>query len=88
MIGARRDLAGGIAGAANEFLQTVGHAKEGITKGVALGTRQDFHGKVAFGDGHGNAGHFLQIGNHVVEGSSQSTDFVGAVNIDALIEVA
>ncbi len=86
--GTSRDLAGGIARGSNEFLQTVGHAKEGIAESVALGTGHDFHGQVAFGDGHGDTGHFLEIGHHVVEGSGQSTDFVIAVNINVLIEVA
>ena len=48
----------------------------------------DFHGEVAFGNGHGDAGHFFQVGDHIVESSGQSADFVVAMNIDVLIEVA
>ena len=66
----------------------VRHAKEGVAESVALGARHNFHGQVAFGDGHGDAGHFLEVGDHIVEGSRQRADFVVAVNVDVLIEIA
>ncbi len=88
LIGASGDLAGGIAGCPDKFLQAVGHAKEGIAEGVALGSRHDLDSQIAFGDGHRDASHFLKVGDHVVEGGGQSADFVVAVNINVLIEVA
>src|SRR5262249_4042744 len=88
LIAAGGDLGSGIAGGANDFLEAVGHADEGVAEGIALGTRGDFHGEIAFGDGHGNAGHFLQVGDHVVKGGGQGADFVVAVNINVLVEVA
>ena len=66
----------------------MGHAHESIAQGVAFGTRYDFDGQIAFGYGHGDAGHFLQISNHIVEGSGQGANFVVAVNINVLIEIA
>ena len=45
-------------------------------------------GEIAFRDGHGNAGHFFQVRDHIVEGGRQRADFVVAVNVDVLIEVA
>ena len=44
--------------------------------------------KIAFSDGHGYAGHFFQVRDHIVEGGGQRPDFVVAVNVDVLIEVA
>src|SRR5262249_32295911 len=88
LVAAGRDLGSGVARGAHDFLQTVGHADEGIAEGVALGARGDFHGEIAFGDGHGDAGHFFQVGNHVVEGGGQGPDFVVSMNVDVLIEVA
>src|SRR5690348_9648553 len=66
----------------------MGHAKESIAERVALGARDNFHGQVAFGNRHGDAGHFLEVGDHVIEGGRQSADFVVAMNVDVLIEVA
>src|SRR6202040_1388460 len=55
---------------------------------VALGARRDFDREITFGDGHGNAGHFLQVRDHVVEGGGQRANFVVAVDVDVLVEVA
>src|SRR6267142_1481251 len=88
LVGAGRDLSGGIARGADQFLQAMGHAKEGVAESVALGARHDFHGEVAFGDGHGNAGHLLEVGHHIVEGGGESSDFIVAVNVNVLIEIA
>src|SRR6266704_2446928 len=88
LIGTGRDLPGGIAGGPHELLQTVGHAKEGIAEGVAPGAGHDFDGQIAFGNRHGNAGHLLEVSDHVVEGGGESANFVVAVNIDVLIEIA
>src|SRR5207245_3120753 len=82
------NLTGGIARGANQFLQTVGHAEESIAESVALRTRDNFHGKVAFGDGHGDTGHFLEVRNHIVESGGEGPDFVVAVNINILVEIA
>src|SRR5258708_14263522 len=84
LIGAGRNLAGGISGRTYQFLQAVGHAQEGIAESVALGARDDFYGEVAFGDGHGNTGHFLEVSDHVVESGGYSADFVVPVNITIL----
>src|SRR6266700_4611434 len=88
LIGTGRDLPGGIAGGPHELLQTVGHAKEGIAERVAPGAGHDFDGQIAFGNRHGNAGHLLEVSDHVVEGGGESANFVIAVNIDVLVEVA
>src|SRR6266478_4389734 len=77
-----------IAGGPHELLQTVGHAKEGVAEGVAPGAGHDFDGQIAFGNRHGNAGHLLEVSDHVVEGGGESANFVIAVNVDVLIEIA
>src|SRR5882762_2007129 len=87
LTGSRGNLAGGIARGANKVLQSVGHAKESIAQRVALGARDNFHAQVAFGNGHGDAGHFFQVRHHVVKGGGQRTNFVVAVNINVLIEI-
>jgi len=66
----------------------VGHTQEGIAESIALGTRNNFDGQVAFGNGHGDAGHFLQIGDHVVKRGGQGANFIVTVNINVLVEVA
>ena len=88
LIGACGNLAGRIARGADEFLQAVGHAKKRVAERVALRAGHDFDGQIAFGDGHRNAGHLLQVRDHIVEGSRQRTDFVVAMNVDVLIEIA
>src|SRR5258705_9614155 len=88
LIRAGGNLSGGIARGANEILQTVRHADERIAKRVALRTRNNFYAQVAFGNGHGNTGHFLEIGDHIVERRGERADFVVAVNIDVLVEIA
>ena len=45
------NLSGGIARRANEILQAVLHADESVAERVALRTRNDFDGEVAFGNG-------------------------------------
>src|SRR5439155_13532695 len=87
LIGTSGNLAGRITRGANKLLQAVGHAQKSVAESIALGTRDDFDGQIAFGNGHGDAGHFFQIGDHVVERGGQSADFVVAVNINVLIEV-
>src|SRR5580658_7494880 len=64
------------------------HAKESVAESVALGTGDNFHGEVAFGDGHGNVRHFLQVGDHIIKGSRESADFVVTVNVDVLVEIS
>jgi len=52
----------------------MGHAKEGIAEGVALerGTTSTVRSPR---DGHGDAGHFLQLGATMLfEGSGKGTD--------------
>src|SRR5882762_1300238 len=88
LVGAGRNLRGAITGRADNFLQPVGHAHESVAESVALGTRGDFDREISFGDGHRDAGHFLQVGDHVVEGGGQGADFVIAVDINVLVEVA
>ena len=87
LAGASGNLTGGIAGGTDETLQAMGHAQESVPEGVALGTRNDFHAEIAFGDGHGDGGHFFQIGDHVVEGGGQCAEFIGAMDIDILVEI-
>ncbi len=82
------NLSGGIAGGANDFLQPVSHANESVAQSIALGARHDFDGQIAFGDGHGEGGHFLQVRDHVVESGGQGADFIVAVNVNVLVEVA
>jgi len=88
LIRTRGNLTRGIARGADKILQAVGHAQECIAESVPLGTRHDFDGQIAFGHGHGDAGHFLQISDHIVEGGGQGANFVVAVNINVLVEVA
>ncbi len=88
LIGAGGNLRSAVARGADDFLQAVGHAHEGVAERVALRARRDFDGKVAFGDGHGDAGHFLQVRDHVVEGGGEGADFVVSVNVNVLVEVA
>src|SRR2546430_2103027 len=65
----------------------MGLAHVSVTEGVALRARNHFNGQVTFSDGHGDAGHLLEVRHHVVEGSGESADFVVAMNIDVLIKV-
>ena len=88
LIGAGGDLGSAVAGGAHDFLQAVGHPEEGIAKGIALGARNHFDGEIAFGDGHGDAGHFLQVSDHIVEGGGESANFVVAMDINVLVEIA
>src|SRR5258707_2550877 len=88
LTGAGGNLRSAVARGADDFLQAVGHTHEGVAERVALGARCDFDGEVAFGDGHGDAGHFLQVRDHVVEGGSECADFVVSVDVDVLVKVA
>jgi hypothetical protein len=88
LIGAGRNLAGGIACGAHEGLQAVRHAHERVAQGIALRTRDNFDAEIAFGHGHGDAGHFLKVGDHVVEGGGQGADFIVTVNVDVLVKIA
>ncbi len=88
LTGAGGNLRSAVARGADDCLQAVGHAHEGVAERVALRARCDFDGKVAFGNGHGDAGHFLQVRDHVVERGSECANFVVSVNINVLVEVA
>src|SRR5882724_6666551 len=88
LIGAGRDLPGGIARGADQLLQAMGHAEKGVAESVALGARHDLHGEVPFGDSHGNASHLLEVSHHIVEGGGKGSDFIVAVNVNVLIEIA
>ena len=48
----------------------------------------NFHGQVAFGNGHGNSRPSPSGSDHVVEGGRQCADFVVTVNVDVLIQIA
>ncbi len=87
LIGAGGYLTGGITGGADQILKTVGHSQESIAERVALRAGHDLDGEIAFGDGHGNAGHLLEVGDHVVERGGQGADFVGPMDINVLVEV-
>src|SRR5579859_1606304 len=66
----------------------MGHAHESVAECVALRAGNHFDRQVAFGNRHGNAGHFLEVGHHVVESGCQSADFVVTVDINVLVEIA
>src|SRR6266481_1067153 len=66
----------------------MGHTKESVAESVALRARYDFHTEVTFGYRHGDASHFFEVGDHIIERGGQGTYFVVAMNVDVLIEVA
>jgi hypothetical protein len=64
------------------------HAKECVTQSVALRPGHDFHAQIALGDSHGDPSHFFQIGDHVVKSCGERANFVVAMDVDVLVEVA
>ena len=43
---------------------------------------------MAFGDGGGDAGHFLEVDDHFVEIVGEQPDLVAAVNVDGLVDIS
>ena len=61
---------------------------KGVAQSVAVGARLDFDRQIAAGNGFGNAGHLFEVGHHVAEGARQLADFVLAVDVDLVFQVA
>ena len=64
------------------------HPYKGIAQCVALRARSNFHGQLALGNGRRNGGHLFQVRHHIVERSGQRANFVVAMNVNVLVEVA
>src|SRR5579862_2582667 len=82
------DLRRSVAHTAHESGKSFDHLGEGVAQSVMAGTRFDLQSQVAAGDGFGNSGHLLEISDHLVEGASQFTDFVIAVQINVVLQIA
>ncbi len=64
------------------------HAAESVAESVAFRTRNNFDAQVAFGNSHGDAGHFLEVCDKIVKSSSERANLVVAVNVNILIKIA
>ena len=82
------DLRSAVAHLADQLAQALRHPRECLSHGVLLRARLDGHGQLAFGNRRGNGGHFFQMDDHFVEIFGEEPDFVVAMNVDGLIEIA
>ena len=87
MRGRTGHLRGSVSDVANQTAQTLGHFCEGVAQGIALRARCNVDVQVASGDGFGNRGHLLEVGDHSIESATQLPDFIIALHIDLVIQI-
>ena len=81
-------LRSAVADLADEIAEAMRHAREGFRHRVLLRPGLDGDGKFALGDGCRNGSHLFQVNDHLVEILGQHSDFVRAMDVDRLIEIA
>ena len=88
LIGSAGHLRGGVANISHQAPQPLNHARESIAQRVVFGARARIHGQISAGDFLRKGGHLFQIVHRGRKGPSQLSDFVIALKIDFVIEVA
>ena len=89
LAGSAGHLRSGIAHVAHQVAQALSTMRTKALPSVSFLERGcDLDREIAAGDGFGDCRHLLQVGDHVVEGSRQFADFVLALDVNFVIEIA
>ncbi len=88
LVGTAGHLCGAVAYAAHERTQAFHHAREGMAEGIVGRKRLHFDGQIAARDGFRGRRHAFQVTDHGAEAARQLADFVLALAVDFVVQVA